>query len=459
MKNKKYLKKFLATGAALAILLTSALAANSSSWPVYGGNPKHNAVVSSAPTDPKSGSNAVKLSLTPGTSGWDGVDNVPVMQTVDGVTYAYVLFDGRGTNGAQVVKVNCNTGKEEWRTTAQQASGSLNAKSGFQLSTPYLDVSTGTLYVGVISAYTYDPIKDEYLKDSDSKILALTNLDAAAPTVTQVLTGINGQINTPIVKEGNYIYFGTWPGGSNAGAYYQVDVSNTSYAYKTFSPSSYGFYWAGAVSDGTNIYFGSDNGMLYWRSIANFDTVGGELNLADPDMGGVDTVGNIRSTVMWDGTDLYFTSQGGYLWSCAYSADDGLYINWSADLGSYTSTSTPTKAGDRIYVGVYSGFNTGGVKCISASTQAVSDVIPVASGNGFPVQSSILVKGTGTGTDYLYFNTNASTGAGYCYSYSGSGTGTQVWGTAADTYALGGMACDNGYIVFGNDYNSLFIVH
>ena len=86
-------------------------------------------------------------------------------------------------------------------------------------------------------------------------------------------------------------------------------------------------------------------------------------------------------------------------------------------------------------------------------------MIPVASGNGFPVQSSILVKGTGTGTDYLYFNTNASTGAGYCYSYSGSGTGTQVWGTAADTYALGGMACDNGYIVFGNDYNSLFIVH
>lgn len=154
MKNKQYLKKFLATGAALAILLTSALAANSSSWPVYGGNPEHNAVVSSAPTDPKSGSNAVKLSLTPGTSGWDGVDNVPVMQTVDGVTYAYVLFDGRGTNGAQVVKVNCNTGKEEWRTTAQQTPGSLNAKSGFQLSTPYLDESTGTLYVGVISAYT-----------------------------------------------------------------------------------------------------------------------------------------------------------------------------------------------------------------------------------------------------------------------------------------------------------------
>ena len=27
-------------------------------------------------------------------------------------------------------------------------------------------------------------------------------------------------------------------------------------------PDSYGFYWAGAVSDGTNVYFGSDNGLL-----------------------------------------------------------------------------------------------------------------------------------------------------------------------------------------------------
>ena len=467
MKNKQYLKKFLATGAALAILLTSALAANSSSWHVYGGNPEHNAVVSSAPTDPKSGSNAVKLSLTPGTSGWDGVDNVPVMQTVDGVTYAYVLFDGRGTNGAQVVKVNCNTGKEEWRTTAQQTPGSLNAKSGFQLSTPYLDESTGTLYVGVISAYTYDPDKDEYLKDSDSKILALTNLDAAAPTVTPVLTGIKGQINTPIVKEGNYIYFGTWPGGSNAGAYYQVDVkSGANYAYKTFNPSSYGFYWAGAVSDGSYVYFGSDNGKLYYRSVGDqFDStvsdpaVSGVLDLADTTKGGVADVGNVRSSVMMDDNfNLYFTSQGGYLWCCGWNEDGALAINWKAPLGG-TSTSTPTKAGDRIYVGVYTGFDQGGVKCVSASTQAVSDVIAPAAKNNLPVQCSIIVKGDGTGTDYLYFNTNSNVGAGYCYSYGGSGAGTPVWATDADTYALGGMACCNGYIVFGNDYNNLFIVH
>ena len=58
----------------------------------------------------------------------------------------------------------------------------------------------------------------------------------------------------------------------------------------------------------------------------------------------------------------------------------------------------------------------------------------------------------------LYFNTNAQKGAGYCYSFDGT-TGSQVWGTTGDTYALGGMAIDNGYAVFGNDYNHLYVVH
>ena len=56
---------------------------------------------------------------------------------------------------------------------------------------------------------------------------------------------------------------------------------------------------------------------------------------------------------------------------------------------------------------------------------------------------------------YIYFNTNASGGAGYCYNAS---TKASVWSTTADTYALGGMACDNGIIVFGNDYDHLYVV-
>ena len=33
-----------------------------------------------------------------------------------------------------------------------------------------------------------------------------------------------------------------------------------------------------------------------------------------------------------------------------------------------------------------------------------------------------------------------------------------TWKTANNTYALGGMAYDNGYLVFGNDKNHLYVV-
>lgn len=57
--------------------------------------------------------------------------------------------------------------------------------------------------------------------------------------------------------------------GSAGGTYYQIDVSNTEYATKTYDYAS-GFYWAGAVKVGNYIYFGSDNGVLHYRSIADF---------------------------------------------------------------------------------------------------------------------------------------------------------------------------------------------
>ena len=247
MKNgKKVLSVCLSLAMAAGMLSTSAFA----SWNVYGGSNNHNAVVTEAPTTPdKSGLDSyIQLHCTG--SGWDGVDNVPVLQTVNGTTYAYVLYDGYGASGALVAKVRCaeNGGSSiVWTTDPYGTEGtSLNAKSGFQLSTPYLDdkgtpddASDDTLYVGTISQYD-DYEGGEWLTGTGSKVMALTGLDQNKPTVTNVLTGINGQINTPITTDGTYLYFGTWPGGSNAGTYYQVKLSD--YSVKTFTPDSYGFY-------------------------------------------------------------------------------------------------------------------------------------------------------------------------------------------------------------------------
>ncbi|MFR2332529.1 MAG: hypothetical protein ACLS63_06245 [Flavonifractor plautii] len=409
MKNgKKVLSVCLSLAMAAGMLSTSAFA----SWNVYGGSNNHNAVVTEAPTAPdKSGLDSyIQLHCTG--SGWDGVDNVPVLQTVNGTTYAYVLYDGYGASGALVAKIRCaeNGGSSiVWTTDPYGTEGtSLNAKSGFQLSTPYLDdngtpndASDDTLYVGTISQYD-DYEGGEWLTGTGSKVMALTGLDQNKPTVTNVLTGINGQINTPITTDGTYLYFGTWPGGSNAGTYYQVKLSD--YSVKTFTPDSYGFYWAGAVSDGTNVYFGSDNGLLYWRSIADFDTTGGVLDLTDV----ASDAGNVRSTVMMDEDGfLYFTTQGGYLWCCSMRWVEGLL---ECQAGA-TSTSTPTKVGDRIYVG-YSSFNAGGVGVSRFLLVRMVAAIPFcrSGGHQLPVQSLIVVMGDGTGTDYQYFNTNAQIG-------------------------------------------------
>ena len=580
----KRTSRVLAILLALAMLLSvTAFAA----WDVYGGNANHNSVVTNAPTAATTTALNSYIDLSNGGRGWDGIDNVPVMETVNGTTYAYVLYDGYSSYGGQLAKINCSaaTPYVVWRKQ-------VSAAAGFQLSTPYLDTADRAIYIGASNAAVYDdavissPVAltagtagtvtigglslltaanrvsvpvyvghtsvadrgtlttegtatiqlgggtavnltlsttqsssgttykiyeqatydatgtvngyDYYYyinhsvtassltdatlsisvtlngtgsitsvsmfanKGAVTKVSGIDSTDASGVTLTSVVSSVNGQINTPITRYGDYIYFGTWSGNSQM-QYYQVKVSDSSFTAKTMTGNA-GFYWAGAANIGNYIYFGGDanttdnHSYLYYRRASAFGTSGGKVALPDG-------TGNIRSTIMTDGEYLYFTSQDGYLWCYKPNSTTGKPVfQWSAALGG-TSTSAPTKVGDRIYVGVYSGFNKGGVLCIDASTHEVSNVIAVTDKNNFPVQCSIVVKGDGTGTDYLFFNTNsgssttenANYGCGYCYSYDGT-TATQQWASRSDTYALGGMACDNGIIVFGNDYDHLYVV-
>lgn len=560
----KRTSRVLAILLALAMLLSvTAFAA----WDVYGGNANHNSVVTGAPTSVTS---STPIDLSNGGSGWDGIDNVPVMETVNGVTYAYVLYDGYSSYGGQLAKINCSaaTPYVVWR---KQVSGA----SGFQLSTPYLDTEARAIYIGASNASVYDdaaiasPVAltagtagtvtingltlltaanrvsvpvfvghtsvanrgtlttegtatiqlgggtavnltlsttqsssgttykiyeqetydangsvngyDYYYyinhsvtasnltdatlsisvtlngtgtiesvsmfanKGAVTKVTGIDSNDASGVTLTSVVSSVNGQINTPITRYGNYIYFGTWSGNS-AMQYYQVKVSDSSFTAKTMTGNT-GFYWAGAVQLGSYIYFGGDSGNLYYRRASAFDKTGGNVTLTDV----ASDAGNVRSTIMTDGTYLYFTSQGGYLWCYKPNTSGKPTYQWHVQLGG-TSTSTPTLVQNSdgttsIYTGYYSGFNAGGVQVttVSGSTQTVSTVA-----SGFPVQCSILYS-----NGYIYFNTNSSSGAGYCYN---AATNAEVWSTTADTYALGGMACDNGIIVFGNDYDHLYVV-
>ena len=114
----KRTSRVLAILLALAMLLSvTAFAA----WDVYGGNANHNSVVTGAPTSANPSVTAIDLSN--GGRGWDGVDNVPVMETVgtgdDAVTYAYVLYDGYSSYGGGAgYCYNASTKASVWSTTA-----------------------------------------------------------------------------------------------------------------------------------------------------------------------------------------------------------------------------------------------------------------------------------------------------------------------------------------------------
>lgn len=563
----KRTSRVLAILLALAMLLSvTAFAA----WDVYGGNANHNSVVTNAPTAATTTALNSYIDLSNGGRGWDGVDNVPVMETVNGTTYAYVLYDGYSSYGGQLAKINCSaaTPYVVWHKQ-------ISASSGFQLSTPYLDTTNRAIYIGASNASVYNNVAiaspvtltagtagtvtidgltlltaanrvsvpvyvghtevadrgtittegtatiqlgggtavnltlsttqassgttykiyeqatydatgtvngyDYYYyinhsvtasstenatlsisvtlngtgtiesvsmfanKGAVTKVSGIDSTDASGVTLTAVVSAVDGQINTPITRYGDFIYFGTWS-GSTPKQYYQVDVSGTDFDAVTYTGKA-GFYWAGAVQLGDYIYFGGDSGYLYYQDELGFGEADTYVKLTDK----ASDAGNVRSTIMTDGTNLYFTSQGKYLWCYQPDANGVPVYQWHIQLAG-TSTSTPTLVQNSdgttsIYTGYYSGFSAGGVQVttVSGSTQTIATVA-----SGFPVQCSILYS-----NGYVYFNTNASGGAGYCYN---AATGTQVWATTADTYALGGMACDNGIIVFGNDYDHLYVV-
>lgn len=597
------------TGRVLAILLALAMllsvtafaATTTSTWYGYGGDTTtHNAAVTSAPTS--TSPTITRIDLMNAGSGWDGIDNVPVMRTIDGVTYAYVFYDGHAAGG-RLAKINCNDGVLVWD---KQMTGA----SGFQLSSPLLvpgnsDGTGDTIYLAASYAETYSDASftgsdaiaagdtgltktfnisnittssnrvaagiylgettvanrgtigvtgtaqitcgsanvtlnlitsgtnsgtnvvmyeqpvytgteitsykyyyyvnyninvgsgnvgtaqtltltikltggDGTLQYVDTyaqvaalqKVTGIETNDAGAAGVEHpsIVSGITGQINTPITTDGTYLYLGTWSGNS-AQPYYQVKISDSSY--KTFTPASNGFYWAGAAVVGDYVYFGSDGGKLYWRSVSDFAATGGIVELPAVNS---NAAGNVRSSIMVDGTKIYFTSQypSGSSFGNFYCFNAGSgepTFAWGANIQatyngttySGNCTSTPViAASGNIYVGFYSGFTAGGLMKITAPTSGTvgtASLITV-SGAAFtqPVQCTPVVYTSGN-YDYFYFNTNSGTGAGYCFRVSKTGTNaSRRWKTDNDTYALGGMAISNGYAVFGNDYNHLYIV-
>ncbi|WP_148557308.1 hypothetical protein [Terrisporobacter glycolicus] len=284
------------------------------------------------------------------------------------------------------------------------------------------------------------------------QIKKVVDVTAATPKIETVTSAnIGGQIDTPIVVDGNRLYFGTYTGSKS---YYQIDLNNgdKDANFKAFTPSNDNFYWAGALTDKNgHVYFGSDSGKIYGGSKDSFDKsteVKFDLKTKESN------AGEVRSTLMSKDGYMYFTSKGGYLWCLKIESNGNLTYKWHKPLDG-ASTSTPVISNNGyLYVGYYNGFTSGGVKAFDVfDPESPRELKGLTTG---PVQSSLIAYSEGA-TDYVYFTTNAQEGAGYCYGFDGENF-SKKWNTGRGTYTLQGMASGNGYLVFGNDHATIYTI-
>lgn len=318
------------------------------------------------------------------------------------------------------------------------------------------------------------------LMTSQWRLYEVDDVDTSSPADPVVLTYGQGQFNTPITAYDDYLFFGIYEGDR---CYYQLNTSLSSshpkylLHYSTYSGA--GYYLAGAAiaNDGADdfVYFGSEEKYVYKRPIGNsFDSDNdGEsiylyLPTADP--------GPVRSSICYDGSDLYLTTKNGYLWKLDTDLDDATELDLKDNTYIQNSTSTPVVSEKGyIYVGGYNiiyasnplnSIFSGAIKAIPISDFDSNHLITVWSRNNQDgaVQSSVIVYSDPDGdNDYLYFTTNCPNGCGYCAYFDTNTQGhSTVWSTITETTnynTLQGMAADDGYLVFGNDTNYLYLVH
>ena len=368
---------------------------------------------------------------------FSNVSSATVTVTVNGTSKVFGYNDS-DPNKIPLVEDN---GIYCWNENMSTSSATTNY---MQVTIDYTTTAAnGCVYLDYASLY-----------EQSSGIGKIANISTTTtPTVEDVVAGIVGQINTPISSDGTYIYFGTY---TTNGKYYRVNISNNNA--KTFNMTGNSTYWAGAAVCGDYLVFGTEKGILY--SVNKNDMSTKKSKTLSPSS-------YIRSSIcaVADGSNykLYFTSRTGstgYLWCYTLSSNGNLSENWHYEVG-YTN-STPVVSGSYVYVGSSSG-----VTCVNTSgalqwtTAGNSTFSAITSVQASPIVYS--VAGASSTTDYIYVTTNLSNGQGYCISsVQGSSTPSLEWSTSVATgatYALQGFAAGGGYMVFGNDYSNLIIVH
>ncbi len=429
--NKKLLLSIFTTFLVVVLMTGSVFAADWASF--QKDNYNTGATSDSVPTSTSATIDSVDL---PNHS-WYGIDCTPLVISESGTEYAYVLTSTSSDVRAYKIKCSDQSIPSGWTDGVV-----VDSDGGFHLSTPAIDGTT--MYVAV-------------RESSVTKVKKVTGINTSSPSVSVIKTfsSSNEQPNTPIAYEDGYIYLGTWIDGGT-GKYYKINVSTG--ATDTFTPASgNGFYWAGAAlidgSSGTDfVVFGGDDSKIYVRDRSDLSSVN-TYTIKGSGQGQETGAAEIRSAICYNISDneIYFTDKGGYVWCLEINTVTGaLTYKWNADIG--TSTSTPSYVDGKVYVGQGGFGSSGKIYCYDTSSGSKAWEYTTTGG----VQGSTVVKKDGSSV-YIYYTTNNADGKGYCLRDNGRSRSIR-WSTSSGTYTLQGMAACGDYVVFGNDYGTVYIV-
>ncbi|SEA70794.1 Outer membrane protein assembly factor BamB, contains PQQ-like beta-propeller repeat [Eubacterium aggregans] len=340
-------------------------------WPNFRGNAQNNGITTAQ--TPASAAQASTLWTAKLGTGWAASPTGQIIVDGDIVVCA----------GTSIYRLDSSTG-------AVKATGTMDASPGFAITNPiYAD---GMIFVqmgsGEIQAFNATTLESLWIyKDV-----------------------LGGQANAPIAYADGYIYTGFWNGESRDANYVCLSVSDEDPANakeeKTATwrhTQAGGFYWAGGVVVDDVIIVGTDDATGGFDGDSHLLSINRKTGAVVSDLT-LTGLGDQRSTVVYDGGKLYFTTKNGYL--CRATVDSGGQLS---DLKSQNypdvakqATATPVVYGGRVYIGLGNGINAGGgfFLCCDANSLAKVYTVPMTD---YPQGSVLLSTAYLEDTGYLYF--------------------------------------------------------
>jgi len=227
------------------------------------------------------------------------------------------------------------------------------------------------------------------------------------------------------------------------GGYSAIDAETGASNWIMYGGETDARYWAGAVIVGDYVVFGSDSGTLtsVKTDASGFATASGTLTVN----------GKIRSSIAYDGTYLYFTTDSGYIYKVSINNSTGEFTSVASRKFTTGSNSTPVVYNGRIYVGA----NDGIYVLNSSDLSQVSNYITSGS-----VQSSGFLTTAYGDKAYVYFTVNSARGEIIVISDDGTNISYETLYTPSKAqYTFTSLIADSdGTIYYTNDSGYIFAI-